>query len=55
MEGVSSSETAKQTRYITQCKDLEDHHFWNIRRENLNTYHYSYCILSNVQMNSIHP
>jgi len=55
MEGASSSETVKQPRYITQCKDLEDHHFCNIRRENMNTYQYSYCILSNVQMNSIHP
>jgi hypothetical protein len=34
IEGASSSETVKQTRYITQFKDLEDHHFCNIRREN---------------------
>jgi hypothetical protein len=51
MEGASSSETVKQTRYITQCKDLEDHHFCNIPREDLNTYQYSYCIHSYVQKN----
>ena len=37
MEEDSSSETAKQTPYITQCKNLEDDHFSNIRRESLKT------------------
>ena len=50
MEAASSSETVKQTRYITQCKDLVDHHFCNIRRENLNTYQY---ILVNDQLDAL--